>query len=279
MVFMIVASGATSWAQSTTGRIEGRAIDPFANAVTGAEVIAESVSGYRQNAETDGLGAFAFTTLAPGRYRLTATREGFRNAEEDVDVTADYTARPRLVLTPNVPASLTVQVVDPQGLPLPGVVVETTNPAGWAREGMTARDGSYRLSPIRPGTWEVRATLDGFSTAEETTETSFGNEAEVGLQLALDYTLRENVMVLGAQRPVGRRTEVRAVDSPITTSVIPSSMLETTAATNIGDVLRTVPGVNVIQMSARGRAAHEPPLHRDPGELAAGAHGRTKPLP
>ena len=251
MALVIVASAATSWAQNATGGIDGRTIDPFADAVAGAEVIAESVSGYLQNAESDRIGAFEFTALAPGQYRVTATREGFRSAEEQVEVVAGYTSRPRLMLTPNVPASLTVRAVDPQGLALPGVVVQTTGPTGRTREGVTGNDGSYGLSPVRPGTWRVRGTLDGFSATEGTTETSFGNEAEVGLQLALDYTLRENVMVLGSQRPVGRRTEVRAVDSPITTSVISASMLETTGATNIGDVLRTVPGVNVIQMSAR----------------------------
>ena len=47
------------------------------------------------------------------------------------------------------------------------------------------------------------------------------------------------------------RTEVRVVNAPVTTSVVPAATLETTASSNVGDVLRSVPGVNVIQLSAR----------------------------
>ena len=47
------------------------------------------------------------------------------------------------------------------------------------------------------------------------------------------------------------RTEVRVVDAPVTTSVVPAATLETTASPNVGDVLRSVPGVNVIPLSAR----------------------------
>ena len=47
------------------------------------------------------------------------------------------------------------------------------------------------------------------------------------------------------------RTEVRVVDAPVTTSVITGESLATTASSNVGDILRSVPGVNVIQLSAR----------------------------
>jgi outer membrane receptor protein involved in Fe transport len=47
------------------------------------------------------------------------------------------------------------------------------------------------------------------------------------------------------------RVERNLVDAPATMSVVTGRTLETTPATNIGDILRTVPGTNVIQMSAR----------------------------
>ena len=41
------------------------------------------------------------------------------------------------------------------------------------------------------------------------------------------------------------------VDAPVTTSVVTGASLATTASSNVGDVLRSVSGVNVVQLSAR----------------------------
>jgi outer membrane receptor protein involved in Fe transport len=57
---------------------------------------------------------------------------------------------------------------------------------------------------------------------------------------------KEEVTVVSASR-----VESTLVDAPATMSVLTERTLETTPATNIGDLLRTVPGTNVIQMSAR----------------------------
>lgn len=57
---------------------------------------------------------------------------------------------------------------------------------------------------------------------------------------------RDEVVVVSATR-----TNAPLGDAPATVSVIDQSRLATTAATAIADVLRTVPGTNVVQMSAR----------------------------
>lgn len=58
--------------------------------------------------------------------------------------------------------------------------------------------------------------------------------------------LEEEVTVVSASR-----VESRLVDAPATMSVVGVQELETTPAENYGDLLRTVPGVNAIQTSAR----------------------------
>jgi len=58
--------------------------------------------------------------------------------------------------------------------------------------------------------------------------------------------LQEEVTVVSASR-----AEQKIVDAPATMSVITSETMEQSPATNIGDTLRTVPGVNVIQTGAR----------------------------
>ncbi|MEE8218252.1 MAG: TonB-dependent receptor plug domain-containing protein, partial [Vicinamibacteria bacterium] len=58
--------------------------------------------------------------------------------------------------------------------------------------------------------------------------------------------LEEEITVVSASK-----VESRLVDAPATMSVITTQQLETTPAQNYGDLLRSVPGVNVIQTSAR----------------------------
>jgi len=63
---------------------------------------------------------------------------------------------------------------------------------------------------------------------------------------AEDTIKREEVVVVTASK-----VESTLVNAPATVSVIGSDVLATTPAQNYGDLLRSVPGLNVIQMSAR----------------------------
>ena len=81
------------------------------------------------------------------------------------------------------------------------------------------------------------ATLEGIVVADALVEAP---------TLALPIASFGDTVVVTASR-----TEVWIVDAPVTTSVISAATLETTASSNIGDVLRSVPGVNVVQLSAR----------------------------
>jgi outer membrane receptor protein involved in Fe transport len=81
--------------------------------------------------------------------------------------------------------------------------------------------------------------------AQETTPASEEGEAGGGVE---DDVVRrsEEVTVESASR-----TAETLVDAPATLSVVTSKVLETTPAQNYADLLRTVPGMNAIQMSAR----------------------------
>jgi outer membrane receptor protein involved in Fe transport len=81
--------------------------------------------------------------------------------------------------------------------------------------------------------------------AQEPTPPS--QEGEGGPETEEDVVRRaEEVTVESASR-----TAEALVDAPATLSVVTSDLLETTPAQNYADVLRSVPGVNAIQMSAR----------------------------
>jgi iron complex outermembrane receptor protein len=61
-----------------------------------------------------------------------------------------------------------------------------------------------------------------------------------------DIVKREEVVVVTASK-----VESTLINAPVTMSVIGSDVMNTTPATNYGDLLRNVPGMNVIQTSAR----------------------------
>jgi outer membrane receptor protein involved in Fe transport len=90
--------------------------------------------------------------------------------------------------------------------------------------------------------WAQEKAAAGESKAGES------NASESKKSRSSDQTIRrkEEVTVVSASR-----VESTLIDAPATMSVITERTLETTPANNVGDLLRTVPGTNVIQMSAR----------------------------
>ena len=152
------------------------------------------------------------------------------------------------VFVPLIPASLVVRVSDPQGLALPGVVVLGDGPRGDRLEGVTGANGVFRLASVRPGRWRLTAALPGFAEGTAAVDARYGVESGSSLVLELDLSVSEEVVVLGSRRPLGPRTGVRLVDSSVSTTVVSAADLEIEAATNLADALRSVPGLNVIQL-------------------------------
>ncbi len=63
--------------------------------------------------------------------------------------------------------SLAGQVVDPQGLAVPGATVTVIGPQG-AQAFVTDADGRYVAPFLTPGIYSVRAELSGFKASEQT---------------------------------------------------------------------------------------------------------------
>ena len=65
-------------------------------------------------------------------------------------------------------SALEVIAVDDSGVALPGVTIEIRSAEkGTVRSGVTASSGATRFLALAPGSWSVKATLSGFSAAEE----------------------------------------------------------------------------------------------------------------
>ena len=140
--------------------------------------------------------------------------------------------------------AITGSVADESGAVVPGATITLSGP-GVSRVTQSDGTGEYAVAGLSPGAYTVTVSLRGFSDATvESVDVSDGSLAVpvVTLQIA---GLGDTVVVTAS------RTEVRIVDAPVTTSVITSDTLATTASSNVGDALRAVPGVNVVQLSAR----------------------------
>jgi outer membrane receptor protein involved in Fe transport len=134
---------------------------------------------------------------------------------------------------------------DESGGVLPGVTVTATaNGGGPTSSTVTSSDGRYSIT-VAPGTYVVSAELSGFapfSSAPIAVAPAASATLDVTLKLP---TYGDTVVVTGSRAPESLRT------APVAVTVLRSAEIANTSATNYSDLLRSVPGVNAIELSAR----------------------------
>jgi outer membrane receptor protein involved in Fe transport len=133
------------------------------------------------------------------------------------------------------------RIVDFNDLPLPGVTIAIKGQA--TRSVISSVDGRFRATGLVPGTLNLTATMPGFVTIEETIKLAAGATVEIDFQMHPAF--RDTVIVSAS------RTKILLEDTPTTISVVGRDTIETRPAQNVGDLLREVPGANVVQSSAR----------------------------
>jgi outer membrane receptor protein involved in Fe transport len=133
--------------------------------------------------------------------------------------------------------TLTGRLQDSQGLALPGVTVTATGGQG-AKSAVSDADGTYRIPFLTPGSYDVRAELQGFKTVEQRGATvSLGQTTTVNLQLEVGG-LTEVVQVTGT-------TAIVDTTSTTTGAVISADMLQTVpVGRRFTDALYLAPGVS-----------------------------------
>jgi iron complex outermembrane receptor protein len=133
------------------------------------------------------------------------------------------------------------RVVDFNSLPLPGVTISIEGQT--KRAVLSSVDGNYRATGVAAGTVTLTASMPGFVPITETIELEPGGVVEIDFQLQPAF---EETVVVSASR-----TKVLLEDTPTTISVIGRDTIETRPAQNVGDLMREVPGANIVQSSAR----------------------------
>ena len=85
----------SGWAQSqiTAGTVQGDVLDEKGGSVAGATVEAKNLgTNFTQTDTTNADGHFAFLSLAPGRYTLTISKQGFASVlQQNVNLTVGQT--------------------------------------------------------------------------------------------------------------------------------------------------------------------------------------------
>ncbi len=141
--------------------------------------------------------------------------------------------------------ALTGQVLDPQGLALPGAGVTVTGPQG-AKSFVTDQEGEFRAPFLIPGSYTVRAKLEGFKVFEQSNVIVVPNQT-YALTMTLEIGGLAEVLHVAAYSPV--------ID---VTSTTVDGMLDSETLTrlpvgrNFTDTLYLVPGVS--DSSGVGRA-------------------------
>src|SRR5918995_2237590 len=143
-------------------------------------------------------------------------------------------------------SGLTGVVRDPQGTPMDRVHIVVLDPAtGFSRETETNNTGNYNIPGLRPGTYTVVATLDGFRTF---TETAF--RIEVGQIARLDVGLEIGAITEVVE--VAGRAQMLQTEGPPLTGVIDSQKISDLPLNgrNFVQLALLVPGVNTGQPGA-----------------------------
>ena len=163
-----------------TGSIEGTVKDEESAAIAGATVLVE---GTGLSATTDANGDYLLENVPAGSQDVTASADGYYSQTvsvtvvEDASVTKDFT----LDAIPPVPTytvSGTVKDTEGNALADATITIEGTDHAT-----TTSKHGSYSISDVEEGTYDITASKDGYSS--ETTTITIDNDTTV------DFVLEE----------------------------------------------------------------------------------------
>ena len=147
--------------------------------------------------------------------------------------------------TPTAAQTATVSgtITDQSSAAVPGATVMLEGPGG-SRTAISGSSGEYSFTNLANGSYKVTVTLSGFAPGTRDVVVSGANVEVPAISLAL-ASLSDTIVVSAS------KSETALINAPATMSVVTSETLASSPAQNYGDLLRSVPGLNVIQMSAR----------------------------
>ncbi len=141
-------------------------------------------------------------------------------------------------------ANVTGVVTDGSAGVLPGAEVSLVTDGAVTGTASTGADGRFALA-APTGTHTLRVRLDGFEPFEIPITVAPGSPVQTFDAVLTIASFADTVVVTGSRTPESLRV------SPVAITVVRAATIESSPATNYADLLRGVPGVNAIQLSAR----------------------------
>ena len=139
-------------------------------------------------------------------------------------------------------AQIVGSVVDPIGSPIEGIVISLSG-EGESRTAVTDVNGRFRFDGLPPGSYQVRVNHEPYRESEERIALATGASSEIRLELQPAFA--ETLVVVAA------RGQESLISAPVSVSVVTSREIEASASHNLADLMRAVPGVNIVEFSAR----------------------------
>ena len=138
-------------------------------------------AGYSREVQVTG--GQVFTGLQPGTYRLSASKEGYRNFSETLEVASGSTTDTALKLEPEAspqaqgePGILQLTWVDPGG-----VTVNVSGPDGYTQEATVT--GGQIFSGLASGSYEVAVSKEGFRSTTQAVEVTASGTSSLSVIL------------------------------------------------------------------------------------------------
>jgi hypothetical protein len=87
-VFAGAIFAASAWAQSPAGHLQGQVVDETGAVIPGAAITLKNSSGLVVAANSGGAGEYEFRNLAPGKYTVSVTANGFAPGTQEIEIAA-----------------------------------------------------------------------------------------------------------------------------------------------------------------------------------------------
>ncbi len=171
---------------ATTGTISGAVTDSATSApISGATVTIVGGASTTTNAS----GAYTFSNVTPGTYSLTASAAGYNGGTNNgVSVTAGATTTSDFALVALPPTTGTIAGTVTNSVtsaPISGATVTIVGGASTT----TNASGAYSIGNVSPGTYDVTASANGFTSATNT-----GVSVTAGATTTSNFALAPNAV-------------------------------------------------------------------------------------
>ena len=134
-------------------------------------------------------------------------------------------------------------VADPVGSPLEGIVVSLIGGAD-TRTAVTDQSGGFQIEGIPPGSYQLNAKGEHHYESTQSVVLKPGAVLNVNFELQPEFVYTRIVTA-------ARSGEHSLISAPAAVSFVGSEQIEASAAENVPDLLRGVPGLNFTQFNAR----------------------------